>query len=184
MIDRIAALADIVPPAPAMPPPPQPWWFGPWGAALAGALLCAALCLFWAVWRTRGQLRALWALRRLQKRSLASPPGADEIGFAVSAALACAQRAGVEAHDLPAACRAQLDALRYQRPGLNGADLQPVFSALNAALRGLAWRRVVPRRAPASSAADASPGPRAKARSSPACAISVRGAHPRGKQAP
>lgn len=184
MIDRIAALADIVPPAPAMPPPPQPWWFGPWGVALAGALLCTALCLIWAVWRTRGQLRALRALRRLRKRSLVSPPAADQIGFAASAALACAQRGGVEAHDLPAACRAQLDTLRYQRPGLNGADLQPVFSALNAALRDVAWRRVVSRRAPASNAAEAPSGPREEAKSSPARAISVRGAHPRGKQAP
>ena len=184
MIDRIAALADIVPPVPAMPPPPHPWWFGPWGAVFAGGLLFAGLCLFWTVWRTHGQLRALWALRRLERSVLARQPGASEAGFAVSAALACAKRGGVKADDLPAACRAHLDALRYQRPSLNGAALQPVFNALIAALRSLAWRRVVSWRAQTSNAADALPGVGAKTGAPSASAISIQSARPSGKQEP
>ena len=162
MIDRLAALADIVPPAPAVPPPPPPWWLGPWGMALAVAVSLALLGLLWAVWRTHRQRRALRALRRLRKTYSNMHLGHDQVSFAASAALVCARQGGVDAKELPTSCRAQLDALRYQRPGPDDGAWQSVLLTLTLALRRQAWRRMVTWRQAVSCAADAAPDACAK----------------------
>lgn len=162
MIDRLAALADIVPPAPAMRPPPPPWWLGPWGMALAVAVSFALLGLLWAAWRTHRQRRALRALRRLRRAFPNTHLGHDAASVAASAALACAQQGGVNIKALPTSCRARLDALRYQRPGPDDGAWQSVLLDLTLALRRQAWRRMVTWREPVSCAADSAPDIRAK----------------------
>ena len=162
MIDRLAALADIVPPAPVMPPPPAPWWLGSWGVAFAVAVSLALLGLLWAAWRTHRQRRALRALRRLRKTYSNTHLGRDAASFAASAALACAQQGGVNIKALPASCRAKLDALRYQKPGPDGGAWQSALLTLTLALRRQAWRRMVTWRQAVSCAADAAPDACAK----------------------
>ena len=69
MIDRLAAIADIVPPMPVAPPPALPWWQGPWGVALCLALVLLVCAGGLAWWRSRAQRRALRCLRRLNSYS-------------------------------------------------------------------------------------------------------------------
>ena len=65
MMDRLAALADILPPLPPAPLPPAPWWQGPqlW-LVLAVAL---AVCVWMGVGWLRGRA---WRRLRAQARAV------------------------------------------------------------------------------------------------------------------
>lgn len=143
MIDRLAALADIVPPAPAVAPPPLPWWSGPWGAALIVGVGLALLGSLWVLWRSRRVFRALVALRRLRRNALKMRPGDESLSFVVSTAVANVRGAGVRIEDLPHTVRNELDALRYQRPGADDPAPAAMFLALRMALRWHAWRQAL-----------------------------------------
>ena len=66
MMDRLAALADILPPLPPAPLPPAPWWQTPlpWLALVFVLAVCVWVLLGWRRGRTwrllRAQARAVW----------------------------------------------------------------------------------------------------------------------------
>lgn len=104
-MDRIAALADILPPAPPPPAPPSPWWTQPavWLVAAFVAIFVGWMLLW--LRRSRG-----WrALRAAAKQALQSG------GKTASAAaeLAACLRALLPETDWPLELRARLDALRF-----------------------------------------------------------------------
>ncbi|MHB1669522.1 MAG: hypothetical protein ACYCSR_10000 [Thiomonas sp.] len=140
MIDRLAAIADIVPPMPVAPPPPLPWWQGPWGVALLLALVLLACAGGVAAWRTRAPRRALRRLRALGTARASGAAVAPGLSAQVSAALVCARQGGVDLRHVPRACQQQIDALRYQA-NLDPAAWPAVIAALARALRQRAWQR-------------------------------------------
>ena len=114
MIDRVAALADIVAPRPVAPPSgiaawsaPAAWWLG------AALLLLAGLVLAWAARRLRRAL-ARRRLRRLAAR-LRDHPDAVELERVLPGVWADLRRAGFERHTLQQATRAQRERLLYAR---------------------------------------------------------------------
>ncbi|MGC9162545.1 MAG: hypothetical protein ACP5F9_03225 [Thiomonas sp.] len=104
-MDRIAALADILPPAAPPPAPPPPWWVEPsvWLAAALVAIL-VGWTLLW-LRRSRG-----WRALRAAAKQAMQPAG----GTAPAAArLAACLRALLPETDWPLELRARLDALRF-----------------------------------------------------------------------
>ncbi|MDR3683494.1 MAG: DUF4381 family protein [Geothrix sp.] len=127
------ALADIIPPQPPPLPPFVGWQSIP--AELAAVLVLAFfLALAWALWRTRAARAALRRLRALRP----NPPEHAVPDIACQAA-ALLRAVRLRQDDLPAALRAELDALRYQRRP-DPARLAPLLMALRAQVRRAAWR--------------------------------------------
>ena len=152
MIDRLSALADIVPPRPFPPPAVASWWQGPWGVLLFMAMLVVAVGATWVIGRARKPLRGLRALRRVRAQAMVCANAADASRLA-SAALACSAAAGVASAVLPAAVRAMADTLRFD-PGADPGALPKLLHALRTALRWQIWRAMVGARA-----ASAGPAP-------------------------
>ena len=104
-MDRLAALADILPPPPPAPLPPLPWWQMPWvGWALAAALLIVA----WGVlgWRRRRAWTRLQHQARAARAQGAAPaPAATQLAAAV--------RLLWPESDWPQTLRTHLDDLRF-----------------------------------------------------------------------
>jgi hypothetical protein len=145
MIDRLSALADIVPPRPFLPPPAAPWWQGPWSVLLVTAMLVAAVGATWVIGRSRKPLRGLCALRRIRAQAMACASAADASCLA-SAAMACCAAAGVPSAALPATVRAMADTLRFD-PGADPGALPELLHALRTALRWQIWRGMAGARA-------------------------------------
>ncbi|WP_079416386.1 hypothetical protein [Thiomonas intermedia] len=110
-MDRLAALADILPPQPPAPLPPLPWWQMPWaGWALAAALLFVA----WGVlaWRrTR-----VWTRLQRQAHAVRTDSAATAESAATASAatqLAAALREQWPESDWPQTMRTPLDDLRF-----------------------------------------------------------------------
>jgi hypothetical protein len=140
MMDRLAAIADIVPPTPAVPPPVLPWWQGLGGAALLLLLVLLVCAGGLAWWRSRMQRRALRQLRTLGAVPGRGAATTSDLSAQVSAALVCARRGGVDLQHVPQACRRHIDALRYQASP-DPAAWPEVIAALTLALRLHAWQR-------------------------------------------
>ena len=145
MIDRLSALADIVPPHPFPPPAAASWWQGPWGVLLVTAMLMAAVGATWVIGRARKPLRGMRALRRIRAQAMVCANAANASRLA-SAALACSAAAGVPSAVLPAAVRAMADTLRFD-PGADPGALPELMDALRTALRRQIWRGMVGARA-------------------------------------
>lgn len=114
MIDRVAALADIVAPSPALRPPASFWGHGPLAALLAAAAL--ALTTVGAVLAVHALRRAL-ARRRLRVlarrlRRCGAGIGVDQVLPAVWADL---RRAGLRPARQDGETRAVCERLRYAR---------------------------------------------------------------------
>lgn len=150
-MDRIAALADIIPPAPPPPLPPAAWWQLPavWLAAALVAL-AAAWALLWLlrsrIWRRLGGAAA---------KVVGAPGKADAAVSTEDAATALAVhlRAVLPEADWPPALRQTLDALRFapQSAPDAQAELHRLASAIQVASRQAAraawWRPTLPQAA-------------------------------------
>lgn len=123
-MDRLAALADILPPPPPAPLPPLPWWQMPWaGWALAAVLLLVA----WGVlgWRrTRGWTRLQGQARAVRTESAATASAATQ--------LAAALRELWPETDWPQTMRTHLDDLRFA-PRPDAARLRQIALGVEAA---------------------------------------------------
>jgi len=124
MMDRLAALADILPPPHPAPLPSTPWWQQP---GLAWALAAALLLTAWAVvgWRRRRvwtQLRR--HARRVRSGSAPAAPAATQ--------LAAALRQRWPETAWPSALRNGLDDLRFA-PRPDAARLRQLALAVEAA---------------------------------------------------
>lgn len=117
MIDRLAALADIVPPLPPPAPAVAGVWHGPWVWVFGVALVVVlAACLPWL----QRRLRVLAARRRfvhLARQIREGAPGAapEAAGEMARRLLAAAQDAGLKPDDLPPNARARCQCLLYAR---------------------------------------------------------------------
>lgn len=136
-MDRLAALADILPPPPPAPLPALPWWQMPWvGWALAAVLLLVA----WGVlgWRRR----RVWTRLQRQARSVRTDD-ADTASAATQ--LAAALRLLWPESDWPQTMRTRLDELRFA-PRPDAARLRQIAlgveSASARAARAAWWSRV------------------------------------------
>ena len=145
MIDRLSALADIVPPRPIPHPVAAPWWQGSWSVVLLIVMLVAVLGAAWAIGRARKPLRGLRTLRRIRAQAMACADAANASRLA-SAALTCSAAAGVQMAHLPAALRASADTLRFD-PGADPGALPEFLHALRTVLRRQVWLEVVGARA-------------------------------------
>ncbi len=114
MIDRLAALADIVPPQPVTAPPVSAWWLGPWVWVVGGALL---LALAAGAPRLMAMVSRRAARRRLERlaRRIRGGVAPRDVQDTARRLLAAAHDAGVHMPGLPAAVRARCDALLYAR---------------------------------------------------------------------
>ena len=142
-MDRIAALADIIPPAPPPPLPPAAWWQLP-AVWLAAALvtLVVGWTLLWLHrsrrWRRLGDAAA--------QISLGSTKNLEAVNMAHRAtALAAQLRAVLPESDWPSALRLTLDTLRFAPRSATEAlaALQQVAAAIQAAscqAARAAWR--------------------------------------------
>lgn len=119
MIDRLAALADIVPPRPVAPPPTVTPWQGGAGWWLAAALLLAILAfggyaagrpVRQALRRRRARARLLRTLARLR----AGPPDA-QVAPLLPAVFEDLRRAGLPEPGAGDAARGPHQGLRYAR---------------------------------------------------------------------
>ena len=149
-MDRIAALADIIPPAPPPPLPPAAWWQLP-AVWLAAALvtLVVGWTLLWLHrsrrWRRLGDAAA--------QISLGSTKNLEAVSMAHRAtALAAQLRAVLPESDWPSALRLTLDTLRFAPWPVTEAlaALQQTATAIQAASRQAAhaaWRPANPARA-------------------------------------
>lgn len=133
-MDRLAALADILPPP---PPAPLPWWQMPWvGWALAAALLLVA----WGVlgWRRR----RVWTRLQRQARAVRTESAAPA---SAATQLAAALRLLWPETDWPQTMRTRLDELRFA-PRPDAARLRQIAlgveSASARAARAAWWSRV------------------------------------------
>lgn len=131
MIDRLAQLADILPP-PAPPPlPAVPWWQGPGPWLLLGAVALALVVAAW-VWAQGRAWRRLRAQARTAGGQTVAVPQA-------AAALAAALRARVPETDWPQPLHAAFDTLRYA-PQATPQGLRSLCALLEAASRRAARR--------------------------------------------
>lgn len=133
-MDRVAALADIVPPVAPPAVPPAGWWLLPW----FGIALLAALVLWAGIWRRRS--RPWRRLRIAARRARRDEGDADAAARAVE--LAAALRCALPEADWPQGLRRRLDDLRYapateaqSRRDLRalGAQLEPAAARAAAA---------------------------------------------------
>ena len=147
-MDRIAALADIILPAPPPPLPPAAWWQLPavWLAAALVAL-AAAWALLWLrrsrIWRRLGGAAA----------QVVGAPGKADAAVSTqdaAAALAAQLRAVLPEADWPPALRQTLDALRFAPQSAPDAqvELHRLAAAIQVASRQAArpawWRATLP----------------------------------------
>ena len=119
MIDRVAALADIVAPRAVARPAGLTAWPTPAAGWLGAALLLLAgiVLLLWA-----RRLRRTLASRRLRRLAarLRRDAGSVEFQRVLPGVWADLRRAGFEGHALPQAARAQRERLLYaRRPSLD-----------------------------------------------------------------
>jgi hypothetical protein len=126
------ALADIIPPPP--PLPPFVWWHTIPAELAAALVLTFLLALTWALWRTRTTRAALRRLRELRLN-----PSKHAVPDIACQAAAVLRKVRLRQGDLPAALRAELDALRYQRRP-DPTRLAPLLRALQAQVRRAAWQ--------------------------------------------
>ena len=140
-MDRLAALADILPPPPPPPLPPLPWWQMP---ALAWALAALSLLLIWAAlgWRRR---RA-WA--RLQRQARAAQAAAAAVAPTATQLAAALRRQWPEA-DWPQPLQSHFDTLRFAAEA-DAALLRQVAAGVEQASaragRAAWWSRAAARR--------------------------------------
>ncbi len=113
MIDRIAALADIVAPRAVARPPAGTAWSAPLAWGLAAALLLAGLALPACLRLVRRGL-ARRRLRRLAARLRADIEAVD-IEAVLPGAWSELRRAGFDPRSLPSPARAQRQRLLYAR---------------------------------------------------------------------
>ena len=140
-MDRIAALADILPPAPPPPLPPAPWWQGPTAWLLAAfALMMLAWVLLWL--RRSRRWRALHAAARQAARADCTPQQAATL-------LAAQLHSVLPEADWQQTLRGPFDTLRFAPTGGNqtvaqaGQLLRGVARAVEQASRRAArsaWR--------------------------------------------
>ncbi|OIQ72197.1 hypothetical protein GALL_461800 [mine drainage metagenome] len=147
-MDRIAALADIILPAPPPLLPPAAWWQLP-AVWLAAALV--ALAAAWALlWFRRS--RTLRRLGGAATQAAGAPGRTDAAGSTEDAATALAAhlRAVLPEADWPPALSQTLDALRFAP--LSAPDAQAALHRLAAAIqvasrqaaRAAWWRSTLP----------------------------------------
>ncbi|MEW6561344.1 MAG: hypothetical protein AB1412_14255 [Pseudomonadota bacterium] len=135
-MDRLAALADILPPPTPAPLPPLPWWQMPW---VAWSLLAVLLLLTWALlaWRRGKRWRQLCArARAVQGDGVATASAAVELATSV-------RRCWPEA-EWPQTLRANFDALRFAPrpdPALLRLVARGVQTAAARAARAAWWSR-------------------------------------------
>ena len=139
-MDRLAALADILPPPPPPPLPPLPWWQTP---TWAWALAALSLLLIWAAlsWRRR----LVWA--RLQRQARAARASAAVVPTATQ--LAAALRRQWPEADWPQRLQSHFDTLRFAAEA-DAALLQQVAAGVEQAsaraARAAWWSRAAARR--------------------------------------
>lgn len=142
-MDRLAALADILPPLPPAPLPPAPWWQTPqpWLALTVALALCA-----WAVlgWR-RGRV---WRLLRAQARGVlqreTQGPQTPQLTTELATHLAAQLRLVLPEADWPQPLRTAFDALRFAPASAEASSVlkttaQTLETAATQALRAAWW---------------------------------------------
>lgn len=144
-MDRLAALADILPPLPPAPLPPAPWWQTPqsWLALTVVMALCAWAVLGWRrgrVWRRlRAQARGV-----LQRET--QGPQTPQLTTELATHLAAQLRLVLPEAGWPQPLRTAFDALRFapasaEAPITLKAAAQTLESAATQALRAAWWGR-------------------------------------------
>ncbi len=140
-MDRVAALADIVPPSPPAAVAVAPWWQHP----AVALVLIVAVALLAAAWARRSRR---WRRLRASVRGACRAGGGAVPDRAV--ALAAALRAALPEADWPQALRGALDRLRYASAAEPQASRRlAALSATvdSAATRAIAASALSPRRA-------------------------------------
>ncbi|WP_449369455.1 hypothetical protein [Thiomonas sp.] len=115
MMDRLAALADILPPLPPAPLPPAPWWQAPqlWLGLAVVLAVCVGMGLAWM----RGR-----AWRRLRAQARAAQGGvlpASQTAVQLAAQL----RVFWPEADWPPSLRVDFDRLRFAHESAETASL-------------------------------------------------------------
>ncbi|OYV29742.1 MAG: hypothetical protein B7Z79_09555 [Thiomonas sp. 20-64-9] len=148
-MDRLAALADILPPLPPAPLPPAPWWQTPqpWLALVFAPALCVWVVLGWGRGRTWRLLRA--QARAVLQRETQGPQTtqlATELATQLATHLAAQLRLALPEADWPQPLRTAFDALRFAPASAETsidlkAAAQTLESAATQALRAAWWGR-------------------------------------------
>ena len=148
-MDRLAALADILPPLPPAPLPPAPWWQTPqpWLALVVALVLCAWVVLGWRRGRTWRLLRA--QARAVLQRETQGPQTtqlATELATQLATHLAAQLRLVLPEAGWPQPLRTAFDALRFAPASAETsidlkAAAQTLESAATQALRAAWWGR-------------------------------------------
>lgn len=144
-MDRLAALADILPPPPPAPLPPAPWWQTPlpWLALVFALALCVWVVLGWRRGRT-------WRLLRAQARAVlqreTQGPQTTRLTTELATHLAAQLRLVLPETDWPQPLRTAFDALRFAPASAETsvtlkAAAQTLESAATQALRAAWWGR-------------------------------------------
>jgi hypothetical protein len=148
-MDRLAALADILPPLPPAPLPPAPWWQTPlpWLALAVALAVCVWLVLGWRrgrVWR-RLQAHARAALQ-CETQGPQTSQLATHMATHLATHLAAQLRLALPEDDWPQPLRTAFDALRFAPASAETsitlkAAAQTLESAATQALRAAWWGR-------------------------------------------
>lgn len=144
-MDRLAALADILPPLPPAPLPPAPWWQTPqpWLGLAVALAVCVWVVLGWRrgrVWR-RLQTQARAVLQRETQG-----PQTSQLATHLATHLAAQLRLALPEADWPQPLRTDFDALRFAPASAETsitlkAAAQTLESAATQALRTAWWGR-------------------------------------------
>jgi hypothetical protein len=148
-MDRLAALADILPPLPPAPLPPALWWQTPlpWLALVFALALCAWVVLGWRRGRTwrllRAQARAVW---QRETQGPQTTQLATELATQLATHLAAQLRLALPEAGWPQPLRTAFDALRFAPASAETsidlkAAAQTLESAATQALRAAWWGR-------------------------------------------
>lgn len=140
-MDRLAALADILPPLPPAPLPPAPWWQTPlpWLALAVVLAVCVWVVLGWR----RGRV---WWLLRAQARAVLQRETQGPQTTQLATHLAAQLRLALPEAEWPQPLRTAFDALRFapasaETPITLKAAAQTLESAATQALRAAWWGR-------------------------------------------
>ena len=148
-MDRLAALADILPPLPPAPLPPASWWQTPqpWLALVVVLAVCVWVLLGWRRGRVWRLLRA--QARAVLQRETQGPQTSQlttELTTQLATLLAAQLRLALPEADWPQPLRTVFDALRFapasaETPITLKAAAQTLESAATQALRAAWWGR-------------------------------------------
>ncbi|CAZ87691.1 conserved hypothetical protein [Thiomonas arsenitoxydans] len=148
-MDRLAALADILPPLPPAPLPPAPWWQTPlpWLALVFALALCVWVLLGWRRGRVWRLLRA--QARAVLQRETQGPQTSQlttELTTQLATHLAAQLRLALPEAGWPQPLRTAFDALRFAPASAETsitlkAAAQTLESAATQALRAAWWGR-------------------------------------------